>query len=356
MLSVISINEAEKWDSTVKSFKNYDSYYLSGYAKAFQLHGDGDPILIYYENNGLRALNVVMKRDIGKDGRFKDKFPEGLYYDLATPYGYGGFLLDGETNNEIIKNLNNEYNTYCKKNGIISEFARFHPVLKNSEGVLEIYEVSRLGKTISMNLISVEQIWAELSSKNRNMVRKAQKAGVQIFCGRNTELFNEFTQLYNATMIKDNAKDYYFFKEDFYNSILNDLKYNALIFYAEYQKKIISMAIINFANQHMNYHLSASDFDYHGLASTNLLLYEVACWGCENGYRTFHLGGGVGTKEDSLYKFKSAFSRTSNVSFDVGKKVFDEEVYEKLIEMRKREDGIDFKSGFFPQYRADFDE
>jgi len=38
--------------------------------------------------------------------------------------------------------------------------------------------------------------------------------------------------MYNETMDNDGASGYYYFKKDFYNSILEDLKYNSLIFYA----------------------------------------------------------------------------------------------------------------------------
>ena len=65
--------------------------------------------------------------------------------------------------------------------------------------------------------------------------------------------------------------------------------------------------------------LVSSDREYQHFAPTNLLLYEVACWGCENGYKTFHLGGGLDSKEDSLYKFKSAFNRNSDNTFSIGR-------------------------------------
>lgn len=93
-LKVISINESYEWDCIVKSFKNYDIYYLSGYAKAFQLHNDGDPLLIYFENETTRAMNVVMKNDIAKNKHFGANIEENKYFDLSTPYGYGGFIVD----------------------------------------------------------------------------------------------------------------------------------------------------------------------------------------------------------------------------------------------------------------------
>lgn len=351
LLSIINIEEKDKWDSIVKSFEKHDVYYLSNYTKGFQIHGDGEPILIYYQDRDIRAMNVVMKRDIEKDKNFSGKIEPELFFDLATPYGYGGFIIEGDINDDCLHELDKVYINYCRENNIISEFVRFHPVLKNSDVNKSIYEVIDLGKTVTINLNSKEQIWNELTSKNRNVIRKAIKSGVKIYWGRSSELVDQFIPLYNATMSKDNATDYYYFLEDFYNSILDDLRYNSLFFYAMYERKIISMSIILFCNEYMHYHLSASDRDFQGLAPTNLLLYEAACWGCENGFKSFHLGGGIGSREDSLYSFKAAFNKNTDTYFSIGKKIFCNQEYDELIKLRSDEAGFDCNKLYFPSYR-----
>ena len=146
LLSIITIDESDKWDSIVKSFINYDVYYLSGYTKAFKLHGDGEPTLIYYNSEEIRAINVVMIRDIAKEKNFKDKIVLQSLFDITTPYGYGGFIIEGTPSNSNLKELNEEYTNYCRSKNIISEFVRFHPVLKNSKMNSNIYEVTDLGK------------------------------------------------------------------------------------------------------------------------------------------------------------------------------------------------------------------
>ena len=70
MLTVYTIEQTAAWDALVRTFSNYDVYYLSGYVKAFQLHGDGEPLLFYGEADGVRGINVVMKRDIAADPHF----------------------------------------------------------------------------------------------------------------------------------------------------------------------------------------------------------------------------------------------------------------------------------------------
>lgn len=351
MFSIFTLNEADQWEAIVKSFSNYDVYYLPGYTNAFKLHGDGKPTLFYYQDDNIRAINVVMIRDVAEDERFKGKIDSRKFFDITTPYGYGGFLIEGSMTKCSLKKLDDDYTNYCRSKNIVSEFVRFHPVLENSKVNKQIYEITDLGKTITINLISKNQIWDDLSSKNRNVIRKAIKSGVQIFWSRDPIIVGEFIPLYNATMDSDEATNYYYFNNDFYNSILRDLKYNSLFFYAVYDGKIISSSIIIFGNDKINYHLSASDMEYRNLAATNLLLYEAACWGCENGYRYFHLGGGLGSKEDSLYKFKEAFNKHSDTYFSIGKKVFDRDKYDELVSIRSQDDQDIESSNFFPQYR-----
>ena len=56
MIEIIDITDSERWDAVVTSFAQYDVYYLSGYVKGFKLHGDGEPELMYYDSESLRAI------------------------------------------------------------------------------------------------------------------------------------------------------------------------------------------------------------------------------------------------------------------------------------------------------------
>ena len=346
MLFVYDLTKSLEWDHIVKSFQQYDVYYLSGYAKAFYLNGDGEPLLFYYENENIRGINVVMKRDISDSKRFQGKIDKNKYFDFATPYGYGGWLIEGE---DDIKPLIDAYEEWCQENRIISEFVRFHPMLKNHKGLDRHYKIVEFGKTIAMDLSSEEIIWANLTSKNRNMIRKAQKNGLQIKCAQNEEIYQVFKEIYDQTMNRDSAKPYYFFHEDFYESIRNDLGDYARVFYAQSEDGTIAAAtIIIGAGEMLNYHLSGSRTECQKMAPTNLMLYEVALWGCEHGYRSFHMGGGVGTKEDGLYSFKKAFYRGEPKTYCIGKKIFNEEIYKRLLELS---DDIQDHT-YFPEYRG----
>lgn len=344
MLSVYTLENANKWDEIVKSFSEYDTYWLSGYVKAFEIHGDGEPMLFYFQSESARGINVVMKRDIAKLPRFAGKIEKGSLFDFATVYGYGGWIIEGEDSA-----LFDEYVTWCRENSVVSEFSRFHPMLQNQEAVKKLYDIIPLGLTVFMDISSDETIWANFTSKNRNMVRKAQKSGVEIHRSKDIEIYKTFREIYNGTMDKDNADDYYYFGEKFYESVCNDLSDNVEVFYATYEDKIIAASIMIYANGRINYHLSGSIREYANLAPTNLLLYEAARWGSQNGYKTLYMGGGVGSGEDSLFKFKKAFYRKDDLPrFHIGKLVFDKSKYDMLLDLS----GNDKAVSFFPQYRA----
>ncbi len=343
MIRIYNINEAEQWDNQVKCFARYDVYYLSGYVKAFMIHGDGEPQMLYYEAECLKAIYVYMKRKTAIDG----------YYDSVTPYGYGGVLFEGYTSEQNLQSFWKAYVEKMKEEGIVDNFVRYHPVLANAVPMKTISTVIDLGKTVAFDLTSEEVIWNNIISKNRNMIRKAEKNGIEIHHGKDQSLFTDFKRIYNATMEKDHAEEYYFFGDEFYESIHNDLYDNFEMFYAVLDGQIIAMSIMLFANDQMHYHLSGSMIEYRNLAPSNLLLYKAALWGCEQGYKTFHLGGGVGSGEDNLYKFKAAFNRNSDYQFSIGKEIFDQNKYDELVAIRAEQDpNFDKESKFFPLYRS----
>ncbi len=344
MIKVYTLEQSEQWDAIVRTFNTYDVYWLSGYVRAFQIHGDGDPLLFFFDDGDTRGINVVMKRDLAKNEHFRETIEEGQYFDFSTPYGYGGWIIEGEDTEKLFE----AYTSWLERNEIISEFVRFHPMIKNHEECKDFYEVVQLGEVVHMDLSSPEVIWNNIISKNHNMIRKAEKNDIRVYNGRFPEIYKRFRDIYNGTMDKDNAESYYYFDEEFYDSVLDDLPQNAQVFFAEKDRVVIAASIMLTANGHMNYHLSGSLKEYNSLAPTNLLLYNAALWGCANGYRTLYLGGGVGSGEDSLFRFKRTFYKGELNHFYIGKRIYNRAKYDALLKMRTAIEN----QGYFPKYRG----
>ena len=354
MINIITLDQKVLWDEVVKSFPQYDVYYLCGYSNAFYLHGDGRPILIYYRNDNLRGIYVAMKRSVSKLDFFAGKIPEDTVFDMVSPYGYGGFLLDGQVNEDNLKKLQEEFTELMRQEGVVCNFTRYSPVLKNAIPMKNIFNVIDLGKTVAMDLSSEKIIWDNIIGKCHNKIHKAERNGLVVHhTNDNFSLFKTFMEIYKETMDHDDATDYYYFSEEFYRSIHEDLHDEYELFYVEFEGKIIAMAIMLFSNGYMHYHLSGSLVEYRNMAPTNLLLYEAALWGCSKGLKLLHLGGGVGSGEDSLYVFKMSFNKNSNYQFSISKDIFDEEKYKELVAIRKGcDESFNMESSFFPLYRT----
>ncbi|MDR1055979.1 MAG: GNAT family N-acetyltransferase [Prevotellaceae bacterium] len=350
MIEIITLEQEARWIELVKSFQNYDVYYLPGYVKAFKLQGDGEPLLIYYNNQKLRGICVLMRRMINRKLVSQLAIGDMDLYDVVTPYGYGGFIFEGDVDLSEMKIFMEEYTSCMCEGGIVTGFFRFHPQLNNAIYFNEIAPVYDLGKTVEVALTDKEDIFKNISSKNRNMIRKAIKLGVIVNHGQGKEILEKFKHMYDCTMEKRQARQYYFFDLKFYEALDNDLKDNYRVFYAEYDNKIISAAIILFAGKRMHYHLSGSHTEYKHMASSNLLLYEAACWGASQGLNTFHLGGGIGSCEDSLYKFKQSFNPKYSMIFSTSKQVYDIGKYQQLTDIAVRKHGVDSEATFFPLY------
>ena len=351
MFKIYTINEAKEWDEKVVSFSNHDIYYLSGYLKSFEIHGDGYPVLVYYESDGLRGMCAFMLRDIA-DEKWAKSIDKGQFFDAVTPYGYGGWLMDGDCSDEKLKRFWKEYEIFMKGQKIVCAFTRWCPWLKNQDVMRGLSSIIDLGNTIFIDTTTVDGIMENIKSKDRSTIRKAVKNGITVKLSDDPALFKEFIEIYNGTMLKDNAEEYYFFNSEFYQSIIDDLKGNWLMATAKLEDKIIAMSIMLFFNGHVHYHLSGSIFEYRSLNATSLILYATAMYGAEHGYKLFHLGGGVGSSEDPLYKFKKSFNKNGDLLFSISKDMFDLQTYNMLVEIRKKNDAKFVQSGFFPGYRS----
>lgn len=349
-MNIINIDEKGKWNKVVKSFKNWDIYYLQEYAASFQLHGDGIPLLIEYSDKDVHFCYVVMCSDIADSPKFNGLIKPGVFYDFETPYGYGGPLCDSAIPESSQMNFLRDINEYAYKHGIVSQFVRFHPLLMNHEAAPFIFETRYLHDTIFIDTESPEVIMKNMDSKNRNMVRKAIKNGV-IIERRSIDQYQDFLPIYVETMEKDDAEDYYFFEEVYFKAQL-ELKDNACIFYAMLEGKPIAVAIMYYNDRFIHYHLSGTHTEYRKYAPSNLLLYETACWASAKGIKKFHLGGGI-TQDDNLFGFKKQFNKNGRLPFVIGRTIFNNNAYQELLYIRKKADGsFRIDNSRMIQYRA----
>lgn len=354
---VISSKETEHWNEIVKSFPHWDIYYLNEYARSLEVHGDGNAFLVYFRHEGetgvtCRLCFVVMCRDIHEDARFADILENDVWYDWETPYGYGGFLIEGEFAGNAVDAFEETLEKYAREHRIVSLFVRFYPVYRNEIPYRKLSgsEIRYLKDTVYIDTEKKDEIMTRMDSKNRNMVRKAQRNGVTVFHDKGEHL-DEFIAVYEATMDHNGAEGYYYFERSYYEYLIETMSAHTEFFYSVYEGKIIGASIFFYNEEYMHYHLSGVYTQYRSLAATNLLLYEAALWASGKGIRLLHLGGGI-EADDSLFGFKKQFNKNGRLPFYIGRLIFNQEAYQELLCLRKKEDeNFDTENGFMIQYR-----
>jgi hypothetical protein len=85
----------------------------------------------------------------------------------------------------------------------------------------------------------------------------------------------------------------------------------------------------------------------------DFLKYEIIKWAQKKGLIRFILGGGYGY-DDGIFRYKKSLAPNGIYSFYVGKKIFDNDKYEELLNIKKSEVSFDGNTTFFPAYRAIF--
>lgn len=344
MIREISIESQEEWDSTVRSFADYEVFYLSGYSKAFMREApkNGRPILLLYEYGEDRAINVVFRRDVALDGKLAGKLEEGKFFDLITPYGYGGFW--GEVSDWDA--LNHEYNAYCIENHYICEFVRFElfsDYCRHYDGEVE----SRTHNVVRNLELSVADIWMDFKQKVRKNVKKANYYGLQIIIEKTDEHIDDFLRIYYSTMDRTDAENDFYFSRQFFED-LGSMKDNVMYFHVIHEQKIVSTELVIYGAENCYSYLGGTDREYFYLRPNDFLKYDVIRWAKEQNLKNFVLGGGYGA-DDGIFEYKKCLAPNGVREFYIGRKIFDRGQYGKLVGLRTE---AELNPTFFPLYRA----
>jgi hypothetical protein len=326
---------SSSWDALLSQLGCADAYLLSGYVEAACVLDPGEPFLLHLEGEGGHVVLAVIVRET----------PEGAR-DVTTPYGYGGpVALGADPPRERFAEL---YEQWCAARGIVTSFVRFHPLLANHRDLGERCQLELLGRTVAWELAGSGELLDHLHPTHRNKVRKALKRGARVETVQSPDDLGEFATLYETTMRRLEAAPFYFFPAAYWELLATRLGDQVVRFDARVESELVASAVCLATPPWLHYHLSAVSEPGRQSGASNLLLLEAARWARERGFETFHLGGGVGGREDSLFAFKAHFDPGGLLlELYVGKAVHDVPRYLELS-------GASTLSydGYFPAYRS----
>jgi len=316
-----------------------DIYYKNDYI-ALYLKEDEEIFDFKYQEDNKIFINKSIKRPIKKIG---NTVLDDEYYDLETAYGYGGFYCNSD-DKSFIKEAMNEYENRCKNENIIAEFIRFHPFnyfpLQNAN----LFDFNIEDRDVIVKKLD-DNIMNSYNSKVRNMVKRALEK-IEISKSNDIETFQK---IYNETMQKNNASDFYYFDNEYYQNLINNKDIE--LYQCVYDDKIVAMAFFMFGNDIAHYHLSANTELSYKLNSNYALLHYMFEIAKDRGIDYFLLGGGSTSNEDDpLFKFKKKFSKETKPFFISGK-IYNQDVYNEYNKIWQEQSNEDIK--YFLKYRLE---
>ncbi|MGZ4107029.1 MAG: lipid II:glycine glycyltransferase FemX, partial [Tumebacillaceae bacterium] len=281
----------------------------------------GEACAVYYERGETRIFYSFIKRKI-------DLTDQG-YFDIVTPYGYGGPHLEGDRG-EIVA-FYQKFQAFCQANRIVTETVRLHPLEQNAGWLRQVMDVGYIRRTTAVNLLqSDEAIRHGYSSNNLRNIKKAKQLGLEVIVGNAKEHLDTFIELYYETMDRNRAIDMYYFSKSYFAEQMKETPLGKPhLLFVRHEGELIAGVLLIIGQKYAHYHLGASRTSALDLRPNNLLFDAMIQFAKSQGAHMLHLGGGY-QEDDGLIKFKASFTDGHFYDYHIGKCVHDPDVYAKL--------------------------
>ncbi len=217
----------------------------------------------------------------------------------------------------------NEFFEYLKDLGGKEKvgFIRVSPLLENTEDNYRIFKDAGF-RNAPIHMMHPEATWVlditksedeimkEMRKTHRNLIRRAEKEGVEIIKSADEKYFKAFYSIHKETVRRHKFVP---FSYEYIKSEIEAFKGDNQIeiFSAKYKDKIISSAIVVFYGDQAFYHHGASSSEYNKIPASYLNLWEAIKEAKRRECKIFNFYGIVENKLNhpwnGLSKFKMGF-------------------------------------------------
>jgi CelD/BcsL family acetyltransferase involved in cellulose biosynthesis len=337
-----------KW-SQLLGRTRHDFYHLPEYVALAAGHEEGQPAAFYaYEGDAAFLVPLLIQDVPAYLGA-----PPG-WKDAKSPYGYPTPLLVAADDPITLQRFFEVFRRAAAEQCIVTAFLRLHPLLPLPiHGSATCDELVRHGETVCIDLtLPEETIWKDMRENHRRDIRKLNKIGFRVEIDR-WEYFQAFIDIYVQSMERCCADEFYFFDDEYFTGLRQALAERLhLCTVLSATGDVAAAGLFTAVHGIVQYHLGGTTNECLRLSPTKLMFDALFRWAKDAGNTVFHLGGGVGCSDDSLFRFKAGFSEWTT-DFYTYRMVLDQEKYIELNRMwqeRCNDQGGD--PGFFPRYRV----
>lgn len=327
---IITAMSNTEWDNEVAQLPIalQDIHLTARYHHLYEENGDGAARLFVFQRGSDRYLLPFLIRALPEH-----LSPKG-YFDIESCYGYTGPVSSTESL-DFIREAESTFLDYCRRQKVVSEFIRFHPLLFNQRFVSPDsgMQLLHLRDYVAVDLsINADSRFAQYTPQNRNKIRKAEKAGYNIQYDRSLEKYEEFVRIYLENMVQLKAARQYYFSPAYFSALRKLVATDGALLLAVNDSGVEGAAVFLGRGKYAHYFLSSVTPEGRQSGVGNLLLHEGLNWAADQGFSAMHLGGGISAAtDDPLLVFKQNFSKQM-LPFYIGKRILDQKVYDDVIE------------------------
>ncbi len=254
------------------------------------------------------------------------------YSDATSVYGYPGPV--GSADPEFLARAWGALQDHWGSQRIVSSFTRFNPILGNFNLLAELPAaaagVREFGNTVAIDLTLSEKVHLQQYHKNLSYdIRKAREAGLVTAEDRDWTCADAFVAAYQDTMARCGSRPEYVVDRPWVDRFRATLGASVRLFVTKLGDSVAAAMLVIDYNHVLHCHLIGTASQHAAVSPSKVLLDDVRSWGARNGRQSMHLGGGLGGREDTLFKFKRRFSPLTQ-SFRTGSWILNESIYGEL--------------------------
>lgn len=338
-----------RWNAALEALP-HDVYHLPGYVALAASQEGGSPAAILATEDRWAALLPLILRPLPAEFDAPTS-----WIDAASPYGYPGPVAATPVSAPVVARFMDQAIAACAARGIISLFIRLHPLLGiPTEDLKNHGTLVRHGRTVVIDLRpGIDTLTAQMRKSHRYEIRALHRSGFSTTID-DWSLYPAFVDIYLETMQRLAASDQYLFSLDYFRGLRAALRDRLHLCVAlAPEGRPAAAGLFSECGGLVQYLFSGTADEFRQLAPTKLVLSTMIDWACRQGFRTFHLGGGLGGQEDSLFRFKAGFSDLRG-DFGSLRVVVDGSRYAAVTERWRLLRGPqgEGEAGFFPIYRG----
>ncbi len=347
MQTLIIRGDEATWTKALSVF-DHDTYHSYAYSRLEATRYRAEPLGILTSQEDRAFFLPLLQRRIA---------PELDVTDATSPYGYPGPLYSpgaAEDNHFVRDSLEHAANALAEI-GVCSAFVRGHPLLPcpNSKALPSLVQYTEHGETVWIDTSQTERLsWRGVRSSDKNRINKALRNGVSAEIDDEWAALPDFLRIYATTMDRVNANDEYYFGADYFQGLRVALGRAAMLCVVRYEGEVVAAGIFLRHESVLQFHLSGSRTELKHLSPARVMVDHMRRWATANGVRSFHLGGGLGARKDSLFEFKAGFSPL-RATFWTWRLITSGKLFQRAVAHAEARSGraIDPQAPFFPPYR-----